>query len=231
MKSATLPGNVHALGRQLPLITLSGTPGPWVSGKELHRLLDVEKNFNSWTNTWAAEWHSWVGNGWWIDIGEPMRHTAGGDIMIYASLASVIAGDAFLANAGITDAGQVSNYLCHAERQWRILNGGLFSASEVADEYHLVDRRTNATRRIGDSLVDFAARRADMPPIGDVGGHSRRKRGFPATLIQAWHREGGGAELIEAERERPKRPARSRRADMFADAAILPETVTVMERA
>lgn len=209
MKSQTFPQEMRRLARALPIIPIEeyGENQPFVSVAKLHRLVGCTEEVTTWLNGWVAEHEYCVARGlgaghyFGYDISRPMSVSEDDkDVLVHASLAVTMAMNS------LTDAGPaVSDYIIHAERRWRIRSGGALTALEVAEEYDLADRRQNATKHIGDALVDYAARTEDVPRVVTLGKDTYARRGFPAALVKAWHRDGGGAALIEAERARPKK--------------------------
>jgi hypothetical protein len=213
MKSQTFPKEMRPLARGLPIIevTEEGEVRPFVSGLALYRLTRRTDGYGAWTLPWwVQEHHAWVRAG----LGRPMVQSDDGlDMLIHARLAATMA-----YNSG-TDAGTaVSAYLRHAEMRWRIRTGGALSALEVAEEYDLIDRRSGATKRIGDALVNYAARADDVPRVTTIVTGEGDRRGFPSGLVEAWFRCGGGEELIEEEKMRPPKPRKGRAAAAYLSA-------------
>ena len=207
MHSKTFPPEMRALARALPLFLddEGGNPLLVVSGRALHRALGVRIDLCAWAGAWADEWRAYASAGRIKDSAPPLRSKVNNDILIRAELALWMA-----LNACTETADDVTAYLRHAERRHRIRTGGLLAAIEIAEEYRLTHRRKNCTRRIGDAILAFIARSGHMPPMGDIGTGGDRVRGFPVRAVEAWHRYGGGADLIARERRSPRPEPRPR---------------------
>ncbi|WP_198374041.1 hypothetical protein [Neoroseomonas rubea] len=201
MRSKTIPREMRALARRLPLVSIieNGRPLPYVSVAALHRALGIDAAFCIRLQNWAEEeWAATVLDGTTEDVGPVVQEDGRLVLAHLAILMAVIA---------LTDASlAVCAYLEHAELRHRIISGGALTAIEVAKEYDLTDRRRNCSKHIGDALVDFAARTEGVPRVTTIGPKLHRVRGFPPGLVTAWFKRGGGAELIERERNRPMKP-------------------------
>lgn len=196
MRSKTLPPEMCALAQRLPMITVivQDKATAYVSVAKLHRALGIKEDILAWLYQWAEEWAASVLAGTAEDVGPVVQE---GGRLVLARLAIWMA-----CNSHTDASSAVSAYLERAELRHRIQHDGALTALEVAVEFNLTDRRQNATRRIGDSIVNFAACTADVPRVLTIGPRRRRVRGFPSALLIAWFVRGGGAELIAAEKKR-----------------------------
>jgi len=139
-----------------------------------------------WLTVWAHEWQALAQRGGEEAIEQP-KVIRNGKALVHARLAELMAVNS------LTQAGPVvAAYLRHADLRWRFRVGGTLTALEVAEAYNLTDRRQNATKHLGDSLMDFAARTEGVPRWSR-SARTRACARLPVALVKAWHRHGGGA--------------------------------------
>lgn len=216
MRSKSLPREMRALARRLPIITVSvnGQPRPFVSSWALHRVLSVYEAVDPWIARWADEWDSLVAQCRVENIrGDCVQRREDGSQIILAGLACCMAW-----SGPPQTRDTAGNYLRVAELRWRILRGLPLLASEVASEFGL-EIGSNVSKRISDSITEFAARTDGVPRVSSYGCHHWTSRSFPVALVKAWHKRGGGAAMIEREhvRERPPKAPKVRPLPDLAD--------------